>query len=146
MISGAQPETNKIELRRSSKLEARILLNPAGKLLGQAHMLANVVLQTFDPVMPDYKPKLKRTKTAAELDVPVAIIDHCTGCRCLIAQILRQHRQRLNQVFPVGNVENIAIKIGEHPFVRIKCIAIGELCTIIEETEFRTERCGATHC
>ena len=75
MTSCAQPEANKIELGGRGEFEARIIAHPGGKLLGQAHVLANVVLQAFDPVMPDHEPKLERAKAASELDVPVAIIN-----------------------------------------------------------------------
>src|SRR5713226_9214964 len=115
-----QPAADEIELRGRGEFEARIVVHPGGELLGQAHVLANVVLQAFDAVMPDYKPKLERAKTAPELDVPVAIINHSTGFSGLVAQVLRQDGKRLDQVLPVGDVEDVAIEVGEHPFVRIE--------------------------
>src|SRR5208282_5902694 len=90
------------------------------ELLSQAHVLANVMLQAFDPVMPDHKPTLERAKTASELDVPVAIINDGAGFRLLVSQGFRQHGERLDQVLAVGDVEDIAIEVGEHPFVRVE--------------------------
>src|SRR5271170_5762031 len=101
-------------------------------------MLANVVLQAFNSVMPDYEPKLERSKTPAEWDMPVAIINHCAGFRRLITQIFRQHRERLNQVLAVRDIEDAAIAICEHPFMRIEVIAIREFHAILNETEFWT--------
>jgi hypothetical protein len=40
-------------------LEALIIAHPARELLRQAHVLANVMLQAFDAVMPDHKPELE---------------------------------------------------------------------------------------
>ena len=58
-IYRAQPEADEVELSGRGEFEARIPAHPVGELLGQTHMLANVVLQAFDPVMPDHKPKLE---------------------------------------------------------------------------------------
>src|ERR1035437_7527377 len=84
MISRAQPEADKVELGGRGEFEARIAAHPGGELLSQAHVLANVVLQPFDPVMPDHKPQLERAKPASELDVPVAIINDGAGFLCLV--------------------------------------------------------------
>src|ERR1019366_2356142 len=135
MISRAQPEADKIELGRRSEFEARIVAHPGCELLSQAYVLANVVLQAFDPVMPDHKPQLERAKTAPELDVPVAIINDGAGFRRLVAQVLRQHGERLDQVLAVGDVEDVAIEVGEHPFVRVEGVAVRELHAIVDEAE-----------
>src|SRR6266436_4742621 len=125
-ISRAQTEADEVELRGCGEFETRIVAHPGGELLRQAHVFANVVLQAFDPVMPDHEPKLERTKTAPELDMPVAIVNDGAGFRCLIAQVLRQDRTRLDQVLPVGDVEEIAIEVGKHPFMRVEAVAVGE--------------------
>ncbi len=140
MISHAQPEADEIKLSGRGQFETRIVAHPTGELLRQSHVLANVVLQPFDPVMPDHKPKLERTKTASELDVPVAIINNRAGFTCLIAQVLGQDRKRLDQVLPVGDVEAAAIEVGEHPFVRVEAVTVGELNAIVDEAKFRAER------
>src|ERR1700730_7342821 len=139
-ICCTQPKADKVQLNWRGEFEARIVAHPGGELLGQAHVLANVVLQAFDAVMPDYKPKLERAKTAPELDVPVAIINDRAGFRRLVAQILRQDGKRLDQVLPVGDGENVAIEIGEHPFVRVEAVTVGDFHAIVNEAEFRTER------
>src|ERR1700675_5144459 len=138
-ICCTQPKADKVQLNWRGEFEARIVAHPGGELLGQAHVLANVVLQAFDPVMPDHEPELERTKTAPELDVPVAIINDGAGFRRLVAQVLRQDGKRLDQVLPVGDVEDVAIEVGEHPFMRIEAVTVGEFDAIVNETEFRTE-------
>src|ERR1700682_6675836 len=108
-ICCTQPEADEVQLGGRGEFEARIVAHPGGELLGQAHVLANVVLQAFDAVMPDYKPELERAKTAPELDVPVAIINDRARFRCLVAQVLRQDGKWLDQVLPVGAGGNTAI-------------------------------------
>src|SRR5579859_917405 len=96
-------------------------------------MLANVVLQAFDAVMPNDKPKLERPKAASELDVPVAIINDRARVGRRVAQVLAQNRERADQVAPVGHVEAVAIEVGKHPFVRIESVTVGELDAILNE-------------
>src|SRR5713226_2729867 len=88
-ICRAQAGADEVEPGGRGEFEARIVAHPGGELLGQTHVLANVVLQAFDPVMPDHEPKLERTKTAPELDVPVAIINDSARFSGLVAQVLR---------------------------------------------------------
>jgi len=49
MISRQQPEADEVEQRGRGEFEARIIAHPSGKLLRQPHVLANVMLQPFDP-------------------------------------------------------------------------------------------------
>ena len=95
--------------------------------------------------MPDHKPKLERAKTAPELDVPVAIINHRARFRGLVAQVLRQNRQRLDQLLAVGDIEAVAIEVGEHPFVRVEAVAVGEFHAIVNKAKLRAERGRAAH-
>src|SRR5260370_6226510 len=144
-ICRAQPEADEVELRGRGEFEARILAHPGGELLGETHMLANMVLQSFDPVIADDEPKLECAKAAPELDVPVAIINDSAGFRCPVAQVLRQDRKRSDQVLSVNDVKAVAIEVGEHPFVRVEAVAVVEFHTIVNESEFRAERGRATH-
>src|SRR4030095_7131570 len=106
-------------------------------------MLADVMLQAFDAVVSNYEPELKRPKAATERGVPVTIVDDCSRFGRLVAEIFRQDTQGLNEGFAVGNVENITVKIGEHPLVGIEAVAIGELNAWLRVAEFGTERSGA---
>src|ERR1700722_14440393 len=63
-ISRSQTEADEIELYRSGHFEARIVPHPNRKLLRQPNVLANVLLQAFNPVVANYKPELERTKPA----------------------------------------------------------------------------------
>src|ERR1039458_2911744 len=98
------------------------------------------MLEAFDAVMPDHKPEFQRAKTPAQLDVPIPIIDHGARFGRLIAQVLGKNRKRLDQVLAVGNVEAIAIEVGEHPFVRIESVAVGKFHSILNETKLGAER------
>src|SRR5258708_629124 len=144
-IRRAQTEADEVELGGRGEFEARIVAHPGGELMGQAHVLANVVLQAFDPVVPDHKPKLERTKTAPEWNLPVAIVNDSAGFRRLVAQVLRQDGKRLDQALPVGDIENIAIEVGEHPFMRVEAVAVGEFHAIVHEAEFADSYCFNPH-
>src|SRR5450755_3555503 len=63
LVSRAQPEASQIKLSGRGQFEARIAAHPVRKLLGQPYVLANVVLQALNPVMPDHKPELQRAET-----------------------------------------------------------------------------------
>src|SRR5450755_3538233 len=103
------------------------------------------MLQALDAVVTNYKPQFKRAKTASELDVPVAIVNHRAGFRRLVAQVLRQNGERLDQVLSIGDVEYVAIEVGEHPFMRVEGVAVGKFDAIVDETEFRAQRGRAAH-
>src|SRR3954462_15609096 len=102
-------------------------------------------LHAFDPVIAQPKPEFQRTKTSPERNLPVAIIDHRAGFRSLVSQILQQDTQGLNQRLAISHVKTIAIKIGEHPFVRVEAVAVGKLQTIVQIADFRAERGSSGH-
>ena len=68
-------KANQIQRHGRGQLKAIIVAYPFGELLRQFHMLANVMLQAFHAVVTDYEPQLQRAEAAAELDVPVTIVD-----------------------------------------------------------------------
>src|SRR5258707_15528753 len=99
-------------------------------------MFANVMLQALHAIMPDHKPQLQRTKPPPQLNVPVAVIDHCPRLSRLVAQVLRQNRKRLNQVLAVGDIETIAVESCKHPLVRIESVAVGKLDAVMNKPKF----------
>ena len=56
VVSGAQTEADEIQRHWGGQFKARIVANPVGELLRDPHVLADMLLQSFDSVMPDYKP------------------------------------------------------------------------------------------
>src|SRR2546427_4265017 len=114
--------------------------DPRSKLLRQGHVLADVVLQAFHAVMADYKPQLERTKSSPQRNVPVAVIKHLAGFAGFVAEILGQNAERADQRGAVGHVEAVAIEIGEHPFVRIEAVAVGQLGAVVDVAEFGADR------
>lgn len=86
-VAPVQPETDKVKGWRDHEFKALVLADPGGKLLRKPDMLANVELQTLNAVIPQHKPQFERTEAAAELDVPVSIVDHFTGFGSLVAQV-----------------------------------------------------------
>ena len=74
-------------------------------------MLADVVLQTLYAIVPDDEPQLQRTKTASQLNLPIAVINHRTRLRRLVAQKLRQDAQRLNQRPAVRDEKQLQSKV-----------------------------------
>jgi hypothetical protein len=55
----SQPETDEVELARCNQVEAHIFTHPRRELLRQSHVLADVMLQAFDPIVPDYEPQFE---------------------------------------------------------------------------------------
>src|SRR4029453_7560341 len=98
------------------------------------------MLQALDPVVPNHKPQLQCTEAPTKRDLPVTIVDDGTRFGCLVAEILRKHTERLNQVIAVRDVETIAIKIREHPLVRVEAVAVGIFDAGVDRPELRTER------
>ena len=144
-VSCPQPEANEIELMWGGKFKARIFTHPFGELLRQSNVLANVMLQSFNAIMPEHEPKLERPEPPPKLNVPVAIINDCARFRCLVAKEFRQHRKGLNQVLAVSHVKDVAIEVGEHPFMRIKAVTVGKLHAIVDEAKLRAEPCRSAH-
>ena len=72
--------------------------------------------------------------------MPIAIVDYRTGFCSLIAQIFRQNAQGLNQRFAIGDVETVAIEVGEHPFVRIKSVTVCEFNSVMRIAKFGAKR------
>jgi hypothetical protein len=55
-ISRAQPEANQIKFAWSGQLKARVSAYPFRELLRQSDVLANVILQSLEPIMPQHEP------------------------------------------------------------------------------------------
>ena len=70
--------------------------------------------------------------------MPVAIVEHRSRFGSLISQIFRQDAERVDQSLAIGDIETVAVKVGEHPLVRVEGIAVGELQAILDVAEFRT--------
>src|ERR1700758_2875173 len=97
------PEANQVERRGRGQFEWLIAAHPFREFLRQTYVLANVMLQSLDPVVANHKPELQRPEPASQLNVPVAVIDDGSRFRGLVAQILGQNTQSLNQRLAVGH-------------------------------------------
>src|SRR5208282_5378235 len=96
-------------------------------------------------IMTDHEPKFQGAKAAAERNLPVAIINHRTRLCGLITQILGQNAQGLNQRFAIGNIKAVAVKVSEHPLVRIESVTVGELNSVMSMPELGAERGCSRH-
>src|SRR5436190_13677901 len=101
--------------------------------------------QTFHAVVTNHEPKLKRPEAASERHMPIAIIDDGSRFGWLVTQILGQDAQGFDQGGAVGDVKAVTIKVGEHPFVGVEGIGIGQLNPLLEMTELGTESSRAAH-
>src|SRR6185437_4856313 len=102
-VAAVETEAHQVERRRDDELEALVLSHPGGELLRESHVLANVELQAFDPVIAQYKPEFERAKTAAQRHMPVAIVDHSARFSCFVAQIFGQNTECFDQTFSIGH-------------------------------------------
>src|ERR1017187_519434 len=87
LIAAAMPKAHQVQRCWCHHLEALILLYPFGKLLRYFYVPAHVVLESLHSVVPNHEPKLERTKTAAERDVPVAVVKDRARFGCLVAKV-----------------------------------------------------------
>src|SRR5437879_31475 len=108
-------------------------------------MLANVVLQAFNPVVADHEPELQRAEPPSQLYVPVAVVNHRSRLRGLIPQILRQNAQGLNQRLSIGYPEAAAIKVRAHPFMRVEIVAVGQVDAVLKMTKLETDHRSPRH-
>src|ERR1700735_5147629 len=108
-------------------------------------MTANQELQSFHSIVLNDEPQFQGTKSAAQRDVPVAVIEDPSCFAGLIAQIFGCDAEAVSQSFTVSDVEAGAVEIREHPFVRVETIAIGEFEGVLKVTKLRAQRGGAGH-
>src|ERR1700734_3488381 len=101
-------------------------------------MAPDVKLQSFDAVVLDDEPQFERAEASAEGHVPVAIIEDRARLSGLVAQIFRRYAQAVRQRLAVSDVEAGAVEIGEHPFVRVEAVAVGELQSVLDVTKLGT--------
>jgi hypothetical protein len=78
-------KADQVERRGRCQFESRIVLHPNCELLRQFNVTPNVILQAFDAVVTDHEPEFQGAKSAAERNLPVAIIDHCSRFCGLVA-------------------------------------------------------------
>ena len=138
-------EAHQVQRRRRDELEIGRGGEPGGELAGEFDMAAEVILQALDAVVADDEPELEGAEPAAQRHLPVAIIDDRARLGRLISEVLRQHAQGLDERRPVGNVEAVAVEIGEQPLVRVEGVGIGQLEPVEEVAELRAEGGGAGH-
>src|SRR5215469_10098801 len=86
-IAGVQTEAHKVERRRNYQFKTLVSGYPAGEFLCQPDMFPDMKLQALDSVVAEHKPQLESPKTAAERDMPVAVIDNRARLRRSIAQV-----------------------------------------------------------
>ena len=83
------PQADQAERVRRDDVEPLVGLGPAGQLLGQGDVAADVGAQALGAVPAEDEPQLQRTEPAAERDLPVAEVDDGAGLGRGVAQVLR---------------------------------------------------------
>src|SRR5258708_10247916 len=96
-VSAAMTKADEVQRDRGSQFESWIRPNPSRKLVGQPYVLANMMLQALDAIVPNHEPQLERPEAAAELDVPVAIVKNCARFAGLILQVFGKYAQSLDE-------------------------------------------------
>src|SRR5580704_10426528 len=138
-------EANEIQWCWSREFEACIGSHPRRKLLCQLYVPAHVMPQALHAVVANHEPQLQRPKPPAQGDLPVAIVDHSTRFCSPVAQVFWQYAQRANERCSVAHIEAVAIKIREHPLMRIETVAVGQLDAVVRPAKFRAEGGRARH-
>ena len=75
VVAAAMAKADEIERDWGHELEPLVCFHPRDELLRQLDVAADVVAQTFDPVMADDKPQLERAESTTERDLPITVID-----------------------------------------------------------------------
>src|SRR5580693_6702705 len=125
-------KTDQVQRHGRGQFKARIVAHPVRKLLRQFDVPANVMLQALHSVVPDHKPQLERTKSPPKRYLPLAVVNHRTRFRSLVAQIFRQDAQSPDKRLAVSNPETVAVESREHPLVWIEAVTVGELDAILQ--------------
>src|SRR5579863_192652 len=112
-------EAHKVQRRRGGQFKTLIVVDPLQKLLCEADVPPHVELQSFDAVVANDEPQLQRTKAAAQRNVPVAIIENLARLRRLVPQVFRKNAEGIDERFAVGDIEAVAVEVGEHPLMRV---------------------------
>ena len=83
-------------------------------------MRPDVRAQPLGAVPAQHEPQLERPEPPAQRHLPVPVVDHRAGLGGRVAQVLRQHGQRADQLGPVGDPEGVAVEAGQQPLVRVR--------------------------
>ena len=75
LVAAVVSKADETEENGCGDLEVFVFAHPIGELLRELDVTANVVLKPSDAIVADDKPEFECAKTAAELNVPVAIVD-----------------------------------------------------------------------
>ena len=139
VVAVAVPEADQVQRRVDGELELVAVDDPLFERLGQLDMPANVVAEPLGAVVADHEPEFQGPKTTAQWHVPVTVVEHFAGVRGLIAQILGQDAQGVDQCLAIIDEKRIAVEVREHPLVGVESVAISRLDTVIDEAEFRAD-------
>ena len=82
-------------------LETVAFVNPLSELSSQFNVASDVVSETFDPVVANDEPELQRAEASAKRDLPVSVVNNSSRLGGLVAQVLREHTERLDQARPI---------------------------------------------
>ena len=121
----AQAEADQCERHRRQQLEAIVDGHPAGDGLRPLAVLPQDRLQALHAVALDDPPELERAEPPAELDAPVAEVDHLGVVRR--AEVLGARREGAEQRIHVPHEVGGAVEVDQHPLVGIEHEAVGVL-------------------
>lgn len=105
---------------REDGVQVRARGNLGLELLGQHDAVADVGLQARYAVGAHDEPQLQRAESAAQRDLPVAVVGDEVAIAELVAQVGRLDAQRRDEVAAAADPDGGAVKGGEHPLVRVE--------------------------
>ena len=108
-------------------------------------MPADVMAQAFYAVVAYDEPELQRPETPAQRHLPVAVIYDGARLGGLIAEVFGQDAECLDERGAVGDVEAVAVEVGEHPLMRVKAVGVSQLQAVVDVPEFGAQSRSAAH-
>ena len=139
VVGPARPQADQRERVRGRDVEPLVRGGPAGQLLGQGDVRADVGAQPLRAVPAQDEPQLEGAEPAAERDLPVAEVDDGAGVGGRVAQVLREDRQRAGERGAVGDPEEGRVEAGEQPLVRVGGVAVGPLDAGLQRAQLRDD-------
>jgi len=127
-------------------LKSLILAHQHLELLGQRHVIADVLLQAPDAVCPEDEPKLERPEAATQWDAVVAVVH---SAQVLVAQVQGIHIERALQVHHIPYPQGGGIEVRQKQLVGVRVEGVGVLQSGREDPHLGQDegvaRVGAVH-
>ncbi len=125
------------------EFKAGIPVKPVSKVIREGNVLTDHRPQTFSPVVTDHPPEFQGAEPASQGYMPVPVVNDLTAIRGRVSQVWRKDAHRVDECFPVGDPQYVAVKVHHHPLVRIESVTVDPVQAGLLHAELITEHGSA---